>query len=718
MDPILSDLNDAQRAAVTHTGGPLLVVAGAGSGKTRTITRRIAWRIREGLRPWQVLAITFTNKAAGEMRSRVEQLVDESGVWISTFHALGARFLRMESEAVGLDRNFTIYDVSDQMVLIRDLLKERRMTGSDHKPREYLAAISRFKNRREPPPSGDEHVVDPEQRIYRAYELALRESQALDFDDLLCRPVAALEQDDELRVRFASRFRTVLIDEYQDTNSLQYRLVRLLVKEHGDVCATGDPDQSIYRWRGAEVRNILEFERDFPGTRVVKLEENYRSTNGILRAASGLIAHNRSRIERNLWSSLGDGEKVRLRGADTDHLEVSGLISGIQEALDEGVRHDEIGVLYRTNACSRLLEQGLRLANLPYTIVGAVEFYERREIKDLLAYLRVIANRHDALDLVRVINVPARGIGARSVARLKEQARATGQPLRDVLLSGAALTGLRRDRQRALLDFSGLLAELLAASGRSVSELLDLILLRTGYLRYLEQEDDPLVDERLENVEELRRAVSEYDQLHPGCALDEFLNETVLLRSRKDQGGDDVPKLTLMTLHAAKGLEFPVVFITSMEEGILPHSRSGDSPEGLEEERRLLYVGMTRAKRRLTLSFCRSRSGGPLSYAGSIPSQFLREIPEEQLDSDLTCAGLISVADEGAYFEPEAVDGEPPFKVGDRVHHLRFGAGRVLRLSGHGPTAKVVVDFLYHGEKQLILEYARLQKARGEGSYG
>ncbi|MFH0946324.1 MAG: UvrD-helicase domain-containing protein [Planctomycetota bacterium] len=717
MDPILSDLNEAQRKAVTHTGGPLLVVAGAGSGKTRVITRRIAWRIREGLRPWEVLAITFTNKAAGEMRSRVDHLVQGSGVWVSTFHALGARFLRMEADACGIERSFTIYDAADQLVLIRELLKERRMTGSQHRAREYQAAISRWKNRDEPPPDDAETAHDPERRIYRAYEKALQDSQALDFDDLLLRPVRALESNEELRQRFAGRFKTILIDEYQDTNPLQFRLTRLLAADHGDVCATGDPDQSIYRWRGAEVRNILEFDADFAGAQVVKLEENYRSTNNILRAASALIANNSSRIERDLWSRLGDGELLRILDADSDRDEALQVVRCVQHAMDQGMTLDQISLLYRTNACSRSLEWALRQANLPYMIVGAVEFYERREVKDLLAYLRVIANRHNALDLVRVINVPPRGIGARTVARLREHASASGRPLRDVLVEEAPIAGLRSDRKRALAGFSLLLRELLEAPVSPVAPLLDLILARTDYLRYLEEEDDPLVDERLENVEELRQALKEYDQAHPTGALDEFLNETALLRSR-DPGDEHVPRITLMTLHAAKGLEFPAVFITSMEEGVLPHARSGDSEEALEEERRLLYVGMTRAKQRLTLSFARSRPGGAPPYGASIPSRFLREIPGELVEGGWSRPAQDWEADESLYFEPEPLDGEPPFVAGDQVLHDRFGVGHVLGLSGFGPTAKVRVDFLNHGEKLLVLEYAGLQKARGEGSHG
>lgn len=722
MDPILDDLNEAQRGAVTHDSGPLLVIAGAGSGKTRVITRRIAWRIHRGLRPHQVLAITFSNKAAGEMKQRVEQLIGPSAIWISTFHALGARLLRMESDAAGLDRNFTIFDADDQLALVRSLLKEHRLTSKEHRPRDYLENISRMKCQGGSTDPGDddgclEDELDPYARIHRAYQDTLERSQALDFDDLLIRPVRLLEQDDEVRERFAGRFRTVLIDEYQDTNRLQYRLVRLIGGGHGDVCGTGDPDQSIYRWRGAEIRNILSFEKDFPGTTTVRLEENYRSTNGILKAASGLIEHNEQRVERSLWSSLGEGEKVRILAADTDLDEARQVVRRIRGAQDDGIPLDEVGLLYRTNACSRVLEQALRLENMPYQIVGAVEFYERREIKDLLAYLRVLANRHDELDLLRIINVPARGIGARTVERLRSQALAAGVPLRDLLLDGGDVAGLRRDRRKALDEFAAILRQLVESPRTSVAGLLDLVLEITRYRQYLQEADDPLVEERLENVGELRQAVSEYDLAHPDGSLQEFLNETVLLRSRnRDEEG--LPRVTLMTLHAAKGLEFQVVFITALEEGVLPHSRSMNRDEDLEEERRLLYVGITRARRRLTLSYARNRTRGYDRSGWSIPSRFLAEIPDEVTDGDALSRASLEPFDESEFYVPESFGDEPPFFRGDRVVHEQFGTGRVLDLSGCGPTAKVTVDFAHHGRKRLVLEYARLRKTREGGEHG
>ncbi len=710
-DPILDGLNEAQRDAVTHEGSPLLVVAGAGSGKTRVITRRIAWRIRAGLLPWRTLAITFTNKAAGEMRERVASLVGDSRVWLSTFHALGARFLRMEADAFGVDPNFTIFDAQDQATLLREILKQQGLGGREHRPRDYAAAISSLKNLGELPP--EEETGDRELDVYRAYERALEESRALDFDDLLCRTVRGLEADDALRDRLAGRFDTVLIDEYQDTNRIQYRLVRLLVDGHRDVCATGDPDQSIYRWRGADVRNILDFERDFPGTRVVKLEENYRSTNGILKAASVLIAHNTQRVERELWSRLGDGEPIRIAAASTEGDEARQVVQGVERAIADGYGPHEIAVFYRTNASSRAIEQALRDRNLPYVIVGAVEFYERREVKDLLAYLRLLVNPRDVLDLQRVVNVPSRGIGTKSFAALRSHAEATGRPVREVVFDADAIPGLRPAGRRAIRGFAELLEDLLAMPTSPVRPILERVIERIGYRRYLQDADDPLTDERLENVDELVRALHEYDLATPDGSLERFLAETALVRSR-EADADDEPRITLMTLHAAKGLEYPVVFVTSLEEGILPHSRSMDSDDAIEEERRLLYVGMTRAQRRLSLSYARSRGGYGGSFGGvSIPSRFLTELPEALIEGRLPGRRSLEVVDDSAWFEPEAYDDAPPFEPGDRVIHDRFGVGRVVRLSGFGPTAKVTVDFLEVGQKKLILEYAALRKALG-----
>jgi DNA helicase-2/ATP-dependent DNA helicase PcrA len=713
VDDILSDLNEAQREAVVHGEGPLLVVAGAGSGKTRVITRRIAWLVRGGLDPAQVLAITFTNKAAGEMRERVARLLGRNPAWISTFHALGARFLRMEARAAGLDPNFTIFDATDQVTVLRELLKSPQLARNlrrDIGPQDVRAYVSERKNAGHPPADPEvEAGDDPFEAAYRAYEEMLRSCEAVDFDDLLLRPVRMLEQDEGLLRRFASRFRTLLVDEYQDTNVLQHRLARLLAEAHGNICATGDPDQSIYGWRGAEVANILEFEQVFPGARVIKLEENYRSTNAILRAASALIRNNTERIDRELWSRLGEGERPVVWESASESEEALRVVDGIVRATQAGFGLDDVAVFYRTNACSRPLEQAFRLANVPYAIVGALEFYERREVKDLLAYLRVIANPADAVDLLRIVNVPGRGIGARTIERIRAHAAATGRPLRDVFLAPAGIPDLRGAARKALDDFAVVLATLLDAPRTPVVPVLDRVLELTAYRDWLRHADDPLREERLENVEELRRAIAEYDAANPFGDLDEFVRETVLLRSR-DEAREGEPRATLMTLHSAKGLEYPVVFVCALEEGVLPHVRSMVSQKAIEEERRLMYVGMTRAQRRLVLSFARSRGMSGSAYGRSIPSRFLAEIPDALLDGAAPTRPTSHGADE--CYEPDLDGDEPPFHEGDMVVHDQFGRGVVLRLSGFGPAAKVTVDFEAAGEKRLILEYAKLRKPR------
>lgn len=710
---LLKDLNEAQCEAVCYRGGPLLVVAGAGSGKTRVITRRIAYVIRSGLRSSEVLAITFTNKAAAEMRQRVEQLIGRNHAWVSTFHSLGARILRMEAVAAGLDPNFTIFDASDQLAIVREILKEIGFSGRDSSARDYLSIISNCKNAGFSPQDSENALVAEHLRVFEAYERALAANKAVDFDDLLLRTVRLLESDETVRQRFAGRFESLLIDEYQDTNRLQYRMTRLLSPASRDVCATGDPDQSIYSWRGADVRNILEFDRDFEGAKVIKLEENYRSTNRILKAASTVIRNNQGRIERELWSKLGDGEPLRLRIAMTEREEARNLAEDIKSIRRQGVTLDQIAVLYRTNSCSRLVEQAMRDANLPYVIVGAVEFYERREIKDLIAYLRLIANPSDELDFTRVLNVPARGIGAKTLEQMRSIADALQIPLVDVVSDSRFLSELKGQKTKtALLRFADLIRELRAMPRSPVLHIIDRIIDETEYRAYLRDAADPQADDRLENVEELRRAVREYDLEHPMGSLEEFLNDTALVRSRDPEESGE-PCVTLMTLHSAKGLEFPHVYIVALEEGMLPHARSLDDPDGIEEERRLFYVGITRAQRRLTLSLARNRAGPSSGFTA--PSRFLYELPQDCVDGALRPKSMLSfredVTDFESSYEPDYDSGETPFETGDIVTHERFGVGRVVEMRGFGPSAQVIVDFEQSGRRKLMLEFARLRKA-------
>ncbi len=709
MDETLRDLNDAQRAAVTHRGTPLLVVAGAGSGKTRVITRRIAFLVRDGIPAHRVLAITFTNKAANEMKERVQQILPTRPQWISTFHALGARLLRMEAASAGIDPNYTILDASDQLVVMKEVLKELRLGSTEHRPRDFLSYVSDRKNALQLPPAEDEMVHDVFDRAWRGYDRALTASHAVDFDDLLVKSLGVLKNDADAAERWRRRFDAILVDEYQDTNRVQYELLRCIASECSEVCATGDPDQSIYRWRGADIRNILEFERDFPGTRVVKLEENYRSTNRILRAATAVIANNKLRVERDLHSNLGDGEQLRLVIGDSDADEARRTVQSIRASIAEGARPGDVAILYRTNACSRSFESELRDANLPYQIIGAVEFYERREVKDLLAYLRVISNPHDSIDLLRILNVPSRGIGARSVERLIARAAAEGRSLRDVVMDPSVHAEQRGGARAGLEQFAELFHELLSMPRSPVVPIFDRVVEATNYRAFLAELADPLTEERLENVEELRRALFEFDLARPDGSLDEFLAETTLLRSREDRG-DPADRVTMMTIHSAKGLEFPIVHVVALEEGLLPHARALISDEDLEEERRLLYVAITRARRRLTLSYARRRTG----FVGGFetPSRFLAEIPGDLIERGATgWPGAVAESRDESWYEPDADSTEPPFEAGDRVVHQHFGVGRVLALSGFGRSAKVTVDFDQFGEKRLVLEYANLRKA-------
>jgi DNA helicase-2/ATP-dependent DNA helicase PcrA len=706
MDPLLADLNDAQIEAVRHRGGPLLVVAGAGSGKTRVITRRVAWLVRDGLADFQILAITFTNKAAAEMRERIAHSLGRNRATVSTFHSLGARILRVEAAAAGLDPNYTIFDDSDQVALMREVLKELGLGSRDHSPRDYLSLLSLCKNAGFTPESSDHPLVAEHARVFEVYEKALTANRAVDFDDLLLKTVLLFERDEDARRRFASRFRALLIDEYQDTNPLQYRLAKLIAPVEREICATGDPDQSIYAWRGADVRNILEFEKDFEGSRTILLEENYRSSNRILEAASAVIRNNRFRIERKLWSRLGDGEQLRLRRGGTDREEGRAITDGIRDARRDGFALDQIAVLYRTNACSRVLEQAMRDANLPYVIVGAVAFYDRREVKDLIAYLRVIANPADDVDFARVLNVPARGIGGKALETMRLEAQARGIPLSAVACEPEFAARLRtKSARQEMTRLAASIRAVRAMPRYPVAGILDRILDDVDYLEWLRSSPDPLLEERLENVEELRRAVRQYDAEHPEGSLEEFLGETVLVRSR-DEVAEFGPRVTLMTLHSAKGLEFDVVFLAGLEEGLLPHSRSLENETGIEEERRLFYVGITRARKRLTLSYARSRFA-PGNF--QIPSRFIDEIPPELFDAPPPSRRQLATFAE-PYYEPDPGSDEPPFEIGDRVVHERFGRGSVVELAGFGPAAKVTVDFDEAGRRKLVLEFARLRK--------
>src|SRR2546421_1746632 len=628
----LADLNPAQREAVLATEGPLLVIAGAGSGKTRVLTYRVAHLINAvGAQPNEILAITFTNKAAGEMRERLHRLLGRSGqgLWILTFHAACGRILRREAQRLGYRSNFTIYDQADQIRLVKQCLEELERDPKRFTPRGIHNQISHAKNRLVSP---DEYANQVQSfydqtvaETYELYQRRLHASNAMDFDDLLMLTVEVLERFPEALARWRKAFRYILVDEYQDTNHAQYRLLQLLAEKHRNVCAVGDPDQSIYAFRGADIRNILEFERDFGETRTIALEQNYRSTNTILQSANAVIAHNRERKPKTLWSELGEGEPVRVLEVEDEHAEARFVAAEIAALVEEGFNGSEVAVFYRTNAQSRVLEDVLVRQGVAYQVIGGPRFYERAEIKDVIAYLQAIDNPYDAVSLQRIANRPRRGIGDSSLARLQTWADAQGRSLWEAL-EFAEEAGVGAAPLRAVQQFRTLMQSLQSgALELPVSELLERTLERSGYLEALEAERTIEALRRLENLQELVGVAREYQETAEEPSLSHFLQEISLFSDQDSIRGEE-SLVTLMTLHNAKGLEFRAVYLIGMEEGIFPHSRSIEE-QGIEEERRLAYVGMTRAMEKLTLLHASSRSlYGGRNY--NLPSRFLDELPQ------------------------------------------------------------------------------------------
>jgi DNA helicase II / ATP-dependent DNA helicase PcrA len=709
----LADLNPAQREAVTTTEGPLLVVAGAGSGKTRVLTYRVAHLLSAlGVKPNEILAITFTNKAAAEMRNRVATMLGPvaRAIWIMTFHAACGRILRREAPRLGYRSNFTIYDQADQIRLVKDCLEELDRDPKRFTPRGIHTQISNAKNRLIGPQLYadrvasfyDQTVAD----VYGLYQRRLFGSNAVDFDDLLMLTVDVLERFPEAQELWRKRFRYVLVDEYQDTNYAQYKLLQLLAGEPGNLCAVGDPDQSIYAFRGADIRNILEFERDFPGTRVIPLEQNYRSTNTILTAANGVIANNRERKEKNLWSELGEGEPVRALEVEDEHAEARFVAASIAALVEEGYSGDEVAVVYRTNAQSRVLEDVLVRQGIAYQVIGGPRFYERAEIKDALAYLQVLDNPLDAVSLTRIANRPRRGIGDTTLARLQTFADAQGISL-FAALGRAEEAGIATAPLRSVQALRTLFQSLQsAAQEHSVPELVEQVLDRSGYLEALEAERTIEARGRIENLQELVGVAQEYQERADEPNLSTFLQE-VSLYSDQDALREQESLVTLMTIHNAKGLEFRAVFMIGMEEAVFPHIRSIEENE-VEEERRLCYVGMTRAKERLVLTHASSRTlFGRREY--NLPSRFLDELPagsfveRERLRptswSSYGAPRLSEVA-------PRA--DVPQLSTGDSVRHGTLGEGVVVRIE---PGGVVTVRFADDGsERRLVLDYAPLEK--------
>jgi DNA helicase-2/ATP-dependent DNA helicase PcrA len=711
-DRYLEGLNDAQREAVLQTEGPLLVVAGAGSGKTRVLTHRVAHLIAAcGVKPNEILAITFTNKAAGEMRTRLEGLLGgvARAIWILTFHAACGRILRREAERLGYRSNFTIYDSADQVRLTKACLEELERDPKRFVPRGIHAQISNAKNQLVGP---DEYMARVSSfydqtvaEVYQLYQRRLHGSNAVDFDDLLMLTVEILERFPDAAKKWRKAFRYVMVDEYQDTNHAQYRLLQLLASEHKNVCAVGDPDQAIYAFRGADIRNVLEFERDFPGARTIALEQNYRSTNTILRAANGVIRNNRERKEKNLWSDLGDGEPVRALEVEDEHAEARFVAAEVAQLIEEGYSGREIAVFYRTNAQSRVLEDVLVRQGVPYQVIGGPRFYERAEIKDAIAYLQVIDNPADAVSLLRIANRPRRGVGGTTLTRLQLWADANGSTLFDALGSAEA-AGVAGASLRAVNALRTLLQSLQAQSQElAVAELVQRVLDQSGYLEALEAERTIEARGRIENLQELVGVAQEYAEQAEQPTLSEFLQQ-ISLFSDQDTIREEQSLVTLMTLHNAKGLEFGAVFMIGMEEGIFPHARSVEE-QGIEEERRLAYVGMTRAKEKLTLTHASSRSlWGSRAY--NLPSRFIDELPEGEVVRERLRPTSWADYNRPAASAVQPRDDVPALSTGDSVRHSTLGEGVVLAVE---PGGVVTVRFADDGaERKLMLEYAPLEK--------
>ena len=738
---IYDTLNAEQREAVFHTEGPLLILAGAGSGKTRVLTHRIAYLIEEkGINPWNILAITFTNKAAGEMRERVDDIVGfgSESIWVSTFHSTCVRILRRHIDRLGYDNNFTIYDSDDQKTLMKDVCKLLQIDTKTYRERTILSAIS----------SAKDEMVTPEEyelnaygdfskkkiaEAYKEYERQLKANNALDFDDLLVKTVQLFQTQPEILEYYQDRFRYIMVDEYQDTNTVQFKLISLLAAKYKNLCVVGDDDQSIYKVRGANIQNILSFEKEFEHTKVIKLEQNYRSTSTILDAANAVIKNNVGRKAKSLWTENGEGEKIQFRQFDTAYDEAEYIVGDIRERVDNGkAAYCDHAVLYRTNAQSRLFEEKMITANIPYKIVGGVNFYARKEIKDLLAYLKTIDNGRDDLAVRRIINVPKRGIGLTTVNRITEAAQQRGISFYEALCSADLVPGLGRSISKlesfaAMIEYFRKEAEHL-----SITELMEEILTETGYVEELKAEGEEEAEARLQNIDEFLNKIAAYEE---SCeeelpTLSGFLEEVALVADI-DSLDEESDYVVLMTLHSAKGLEFPYVYLAGMEDGIFPSymTITADDPTEIEEERRLCYVGITRAKKELAMTCARRRMiRGETQY--NKMSRFLKEVPPQLLSTGkIVEKEELELPKQNAYVQAKQSFQAKPFMiskpvqqfgvksgeglsygVGDRVRHMKFGEGTVTAITEGGRDYEVSVDFDSAGTKKMFASFAKLQK--------
>lgn len=734
MNPIFDTLNDRQCEAVKHTEGPLLITAGAGSGKTKVLTCRIAHLLELGVAPYRILAITFTNKAAKEMKERVTNLVgaQADSIWLSTFHSFCAKLLRFEVDGFhGYTRNFTIYDSSDQLVLVKDCLKKLNLDDKQFTPRSVLGTISSAKNvlmdakafAAKASDFYEQKVAD----VYALYQEKLRENNAVDFDDLLFLAVRLLQENEEVREKYQTRFQYILVDEYQDTNHAQYALTKILAARWRNICVVGDADQSIYAWRGADIRNIIDFTRDYPDAASIKLEQNYRSTKTILHAANAVIDNNESRPKKTLWTENPTGNKIIHYQAQTEHDEadyIAGVIYNRHEISHEP--YGDMAILFRTNAQSRVLEEKLMRYAIPYTMVGGTKFYDRKEIKDVLAYLRLLYNPEDSLSLTRIINVPKRNIGATTMEHVAAYAEAQGISLFEALSSTDEIPVTKRAKA-SLENFAAMIFDLLNdIEGKDVLSLIETVIKQTGYGDMLdkEAEHDPQGESRKENVGEFLSVAKDYMDSNPEGNLQDFL-ENVALVSDVDDFENSDSKVTLMTLHAAKGLEFPVVFLTGLDEGLFPHSRTLMDPAQVEEERRLAYVGITRAERQLyvTNAVTRTMYGRISAY---MPSRFLAEIPPQFMEDYHRKSAMpqsrttavpgkqrVSILTKPvASSLPKKHAVTDTFAKGDKVRHKIWGIGTVLDVIGEGPNMQMKIQFPTKGVRQVVVKYAPLEKVQ------
>ncbi|MDU0986731.1 DNA helicase PcrA [Negativicoccus succinicivorans] len=732
MTDYFTSLNDKQREGVQTIQGPVLILAGAGSGKTKALTTRIAYMLEQGISPQEILAITFTNKAAKEMKERVKKLVGASAdhMWISTFHSFGARFLRREIDVIPpYTRQFTIYDAQDSQQVVKGILKEMNLDDKQFAPNALQARISNAKNNlqnaRAAQEAADDFFAEKAAEVYARYEAILQANNALDFDDLLLLPAVILQRHADVRKAYQNRFRYILIDEYQDTNHAQYVLTQMLVGPEQNLCVVGDVDQSIYSWRGADVQNIIDFQRDYPRAKVLKLEQNYRSTQTILNAANHVIENNEHRPSKNLWTDQADGEPIYYYEAVSETDEAQFCAGEMQRLVSETpAKYGDMAVLYRTNAQSRAMEEALVRRGIAYTIIGGTRFYDRQEIKDVLAYLKVLQNPRDDVSVERIINVPKRGIGTTTVSRVKDAARLQGVSLFEMIMAADGIDSLNAGTRKKLNAVSVLMLELMnTATTENVTDLLEAVLAHTELITSLLNDTDPRAQSRVENIGELVSVAKTYEDETEEPTLQGFLEQVALVND-VDTFEESSEKVTLMTLHSAKGLEFPIVFLIGMDEGLFPHARTLFAPDELEEERRLCYVGITRAEKILYLTHASSRTvfGSTNPY---LVSRFVGEIPEDLVEkkenknrirwgqadrAKRTGQRVVSNASVGVTVPKGKVNARYDWRVGDRARHTKWGLGTVVEVRGEGERMQLKLEFPGRQVRLVMVKFAPLTK--------